>query len=67
MTIIHTQIDVWKMDPIYDLFTMPLFRVRNKVVDLVNAEKDSKILDVCTGMGKQSFAFGKRDYSVIGI
>ena len=56
-----------KWAPIYDLFTMPLFRVRNRVVDLVDAEKDSKILDVCCGTGKQAFAFGKRGYSVIGI
>ncbi len=56
-----------KWAPFYDLFTMPLSRVRDKVVDLVDAEKDSKILDVCTGTGKQSFAFGKRGYSVIGI
>lgn len=53
--------------PVYDLFTMPLSRVRDRVVDLADAEKGSKILDVCCGTGGQAFAFGRRGYSVTGI
>ena len=56
-----------RMAPIYDLFTLPVSGVRYKVVDLVNAKKGSRILDVCTGTGQQAFAFGREGYIVIGI
>lgn len=56
-----------RMAPIYDLFTLPVSGVRYKVVDLVNAKKGSRILDVCTGTGQQAFAFGREGYTVIGI
>ena len=51
----------------YDLFTMPISRIRDKVVDMAEAEKRSRVLDVCTGTGKQAFAFAKRGYNVVGI
>lgn len=53
--------------PFYDTVTIPLSRVRAKVVDFTNARDGSKILDVCTGTGKQAFAFAKKGYEVIGI
>ena len=55
------------MAPIYDVFTIPISRVRDKVATLIDAEEGSKMLDVCTGTGKQAFAFGKRGYEVVGI
>jgi len=51
----------------YDLFTMPISRIRDKVADMAEAEKRSRVLDVCTGTGKQAFAFAKRGHDVVGI
>lgn len=42
-------------------------RLRDKVVDFTRARNGSRILDVCTGTGKQAFAFAKRGYDVTGI
>ncbi|MGB9928675.1 MAG: class I SAM-dependent methyltransferase [Methanosarcina sp.] len=53
--------------PFYDIVVAPFSGVREKVVDFTNAQKDSKILDVATGTGKQAFAFAKKGYEVIGI
>ena len=53
--------------PFYDIVTVFISRVRDKVVDFTNARNGSKILDVGTGTGKQAFAFAKKGYDVIGI
>lgn len=53
--------------PFYNILTLPLVRVRNQVVDLVNAGKGSTVLDVATGTGQQAFAFAKHGYDVIGV
>lgn len=53
--------------PVYDVIDLFISRIREKVVTVTNAESGSKILDVCTGTGKQAFAFGKRGYDVVGI
>ena len=53
--------------PFYDLIALPLPRIRKKVADMADAKEGSKVLDVCTGTGSQSFAFGKRCCDVIGI
>ena len=53
--------------PFYNIMTVPLVRVRNQVVDFVNAGKGSTVLDVATGTGQQAFAFAKRGHNVIGI
>ena len=53
--------------PIYDLMTLPLIRVRDRVVDFADAGAGSVVLDVATGTGQQAFAFAKRGYDVIGI
>jgi len=53
--------------PFYDLFDILISGIRDKVVDIANANKDSRILDVATGTGKQAFAFAKRGYTIIGI
>jgi ubiquinone/menaquinone biosynthesis C-methylase UbiE len=53
--------------PFYNLITMPISKIREKVVDMANAEKRSSVLDVCSGTGKQAFAFAKRGYHVVGI
>ena len=51
----------------YDVFTAPISRIREKVVDMAKAEKWSRVLDVCTGTGAQAFAFGKRGHDVVGV
>ncbi|MBU4225649.1 MAG: methyltransferase domain-containing protein [Chloroflexi bacterium] len=53
--------------PFYDVVTLPIARVRDKVVDFTNASKGSTILDVATGTGQQALAFAKRGYDVIAI
>jgi len=58
--------------PYYDTVTKFLSlgresRLRDKVVDFTCARNGSRILDVCTGTGKQAFAFAKKGYDVIGI
>ncbi len=53
--------------PFYDIFVLPISRVRDKVVDFTNVKNGSKILDVATGTGKQAFAFAKKGYDVTGI
>ncbi len=58
----------WAMlAPFYDLIVTPLSGIRERVVNLTNAQKGSKILDVATGTGQQAFAFAKKDYEVIGV
>jgi len=52
---------------VYDIVGILIPRVRDKVVDLANAERGSRILDVATGTGKQAFAFAKRGYDVVGV
>ncbi len=53
--------------PVYDLVTMPIYRIRNKVADMIGAKKGLKVLDVCAGTGAQTFAFGKKGCQVVGI
>ncbi|SRR6266498_3171899 len=53
--------------PVYNIMTLPLAKIREKVVEFTNAAKDATVLDVATGTGQQAFAFAKRGYSVIGI
>ncbi len=53
--------------PFYNYLTLPVTRLRNKVVEFTNASFGSKVLDVATGTGQQAFAFAKRGYDVTGI
>ena len=53
--------------PVYDISDVFISGVRDKVVEFTNARNGSKILDVCAGTGKQTFAFAKRGYEVVGI
>ncbi len=53
--------------PFYNIMTVPLVRVRNRVVDFAGAGKGSTVLDVATGTGQQAFAFAKRGYDVTGV
>ncbi|MHB8843372.1 MAG: class I SAM-dependent methyltransferase [Nitrospirota bacterium] len=53
--------------PFYDLATMPLSRVRDRVVEFTSARSGSQILDVGTGTGRQAFAFAKKGHDVVGI
>lgn len=50
--------------PIVDLFARG---IREKVFYFTSPKKGAKILDVCTGTGKQAFAFGRRGFEVRGI
>jgi demethylmenaquinone methyltransferase/2-methoxy-6-polyprenyl-1,4-benzoquinol methylase len=57
-----------KEAPTYNLLVdIPLSKLRDKVVNIVNAKEGSKILDIATGTGGQAFAFAKKGYDVIGI
>jgi ubiquinone/menaquinone biosynthesis C-methylase UbiE len=53
--------------PFYNLMTLPLIRVRERVVDFANTGKGATILDVATGTGQQAFVFAKRGYVVTGV
>jgi len=51
----------------YNLVSIFASGTRDKVVDLVDLQRNSKILDVCTGTGDQALAFGKKGYVVTGV
>jgi len=51
----------------YNWMTLPLARIRDRVVDLAGVEVDSRILDVATGTGQQAFAFARRGFEVVGV
>ncbi len=53
--------------PFYDIVTLPISRIRDKVANFTDARSGSKILDVGTGTGKQAFAFAKKGHEVTGI
>jgi ubiquinone/menaquinone biosynthesis C-methylase UbiE len=53
--------------PFYNIMTLPLYHVRNRVVVIANVSKTSKVLDVATGTGEQAFAFARRGCNVIGV
>jgi len=53
--------------PFYNLMTLPLIRVRERVVDFSGTGKKGTVLDVATGTGQQAFAFAKRGHNVIGV
>lgn len=56
-----------KWAPIYDFIDLFISGVRGKVVNFTDPGSGSRVLDVCTGTGKQAFAFAKKGYDVIGI
>ncbi|MCK4223739.1 MAG: methyltransferase domain-containing protein [candidate division Zixibacteria bacterium] len=56
-----------KWAPFYDVVDLFIRGIRERVFHFTDPEKEAKILDVCTGTGKQAFAFGKRGFEVIGI
>ena len=51
----------------YDITEIFISGIRTKVVDLINTREGSRVLDVCTGTGRQAFAFAKKGYAVSGI
>ncbi|RKY41252.1 MAG: hypothetical protein DRP85_06870, partial [Candidatus Makaraimicrobium thalassicum] len=53
--------------PVYDITSVFLAGVRDRVVEFTAAEAGSKMLDVCTGTGKQAFAFAEKGFDVTGI
>jgi ubiquinone/menaquinone biosynthesis C-methylase UbiE len=53
--------------PFYNIMTLPLVHVRNRVVVIANVSKKSKVLDVATGTGQQAFAFAKHGLDVTGV
>lgn len=64
-TAIEQRFNKWaSLYPIVDLLTRG---IREKVFYFVSPRKGAKILDVCTGTGKQAFAFGRRGFDVTGI
>ena len=56
-----------RLAPFYDAIDIFIYRIRDQVVDITDANKGSKILDVATGTGKQAFAFAKKGFDVEGI
>jgi demethylmenaquinone methyltransferase/2-methoxy-6-polyprenyl-1,4-benzoquinol methylase len=56
-----------KLAPFYDIIDAPFSNARERTVNITNARKGSRILDVSTGTGKQAFAFAEKGYDVIGI
>ncbi len=56
-----------KWAPLYDWVDLFIRGIREEVFCFTNPEKGAKILDICTGTGKQAFAFGKRGFEVVGI
>lgn len=53
--------------PFYDAITLPISGLREKVADVANPKKGSKVLDVATGTGGQAFAFAKTGHDVVGV
>jgi ubiquinone/menaquinone biosynthesis C-methylase UbiE len=53
--------------PFYNIMTLPLVHVRNRVVVIAKVCKISKVLDVATGTGEQAFAFAKYGHDVTGV
>ncbi len=53
--------------PVYNLMTLPLVKVRDRVVDFAGASDGSVVLDVATGTGQQAFAFAKRGCDVTAV
>jgi len=56
-----------KWAPVYDFTDLFISGVRWKTVDFTDAKIGSRVLDVCTGTGKQAFAFARKGYDVTGI
>jgi len=53
--------------PFYNVMTLPLVGVRERVVEFTRPNKGSTILDVATGTGQQAFAFANHGYDVTGV
>ena len=53
--------------PYYDLVAAPLAGVREKVVHMTQARRDSHVLDVATGTGTQALAFARKGCQVVGV
>ncbi len=53
--------------PVYNLMTLPLIRVRERVVDFAGAGAGSVVLDVATGTGQQAFAFAEHGCDVTAV
>lgn len=56
-----------KLAPLYGFVDMLACSLREKVFNFTSPPKGAKILDVCTGTGRQAFAFGRKGFDVIGI
>ncbi len=53
--------------PVYELMTLPLIGVRQRVADFAQAGPGQLVLDVATGTGQQAFAFARRGCRVVGV
>jgi ubiquinone/menaquinone biosynthesis C-methylase UbiE len=56
-----------RWSPFYDIWTIPISKVRDKVVEFTDAGSGSIILDVATGTGGQAIAFARKGHNVTGI
>ncbi len=56
-----------RLAPYYGIFDALVRRVRSVVVDVANAPRGARVLDVATGTGAQAFAFANRGHVVDGI
>jgi len=53
--------------PIYDVIDLFVWGIREKGFHLADPPRGARILDVCTGTGRQALAFGRRGFEVRGV
>lgn len=52
---------------VYGFLDIFISKIRTRVVEITAPNKNSKILDLCTGTGGQAFAFARKGFRVVGV